>query len=219
MSRTPKAPPTKAEVLPGEDIWTALARELVARPEGPVALGVISQINQATRPRQQAYARLVEAYAKLIEDPKAAGIPADIELAKESWREACSEDVSAAMVDMVQKEAAALVEQRKTMPPDLSAVLLDGADGRRDFGYELGGDLSGLQGTWHRLWALISLDRYLGHGDSSKATSEVRNEFETQLGRALAPVEWDQLVKHAHRHCDDVMKVRLSGEGSNGADS
>lgn len=218
MSKTPKAPPTKAEVLPGEDIWTALARELLARPEGPVALGVISQINQATRPRQQAYSRLVEAYAKHIKDPGSAGVSAEIELAKTSWSEACNEDLSSPIVEMVERDAADLVEQRKTRPPELSAVLLDGADGRRDFGYELGGDLNGLQGTWHRLWALISMDRLFGHIGTSSAVSELREEFETQLGRSLAPVEWNQLVTHAHRHCDEVMKVRLPGEVSNGSD-
>jgi len=209
MPETPKAPPTKVEVQPGEDIWTALARELSARPEGPVALGVMSQINKGIRPRQDAYTRLVEACARKIEEPGNPAVSTEIDLAKENWSEVCKEDLAASTLKMAEEEAEDLVEHRLKQPPEMSRILLDGADGRRDYGYELGGDLTGLQGTWHRLWALISMDRYFGHTLPTADVSELRLEFEAQLGRELAPVEWHQLVEHAHRHSDKVMKPRF----------
>lgn len=207
MPNPRKPPPTKVEVQPGESPWQALAQELANRPDGPVALGVMSHINKLVRPREKALERLVKAFAKNLEEPNAPGVQADIDLAKANWETVCETELTESLVAKFREDAAELVEKRKTLPPDMSQILLDGADGRRDFGYELGGNLTGLQGTWHRLWALISMNRLLG-SDLDDAVPELRAEFERQLGRPLAPVEWDQLVAHAHRHCDVVMRPR-----------
>lgn len=217
MSKSRKPPPIGVRIQPGESPWLALARAVAENPEGPVALGVMSHINQAMRPRELAADRLVEALARSMEEPDALGVQSDIAAARIAWETMCDTAMTDETLELFSQDAAQLVENRKKSPPEMSRILLDGADGRRDYGYELGGDLSGLQGTWHRLWASISMNRLLGT-DPEDAVPELRAEFERQLGRPLAPVEWDQLVAHAHRHCDVVMRSRFQGASGESPD-
>jgi hypothetical protein len=75
-----------------------------------------------------------------------------------------------------------------------------------------------LEGTWHRLWAIICLA--FGFGDDIEAdevVAEVRAQFEEALGRPLSPHEWSALVDHARNHHETVMKPAISKRASDGA--
>lgn len=209
MPHSSRPPPTKVEIKPGDNPWLALAREVALRPDGPVALGVMSHINQTMRPREKAGERLVEAIAKSIEAPGTSALSEEIEAARAHWEAVCQTSLTDELMADFQQDAAKLVERKKTQPPEMSSILIHGAGGRRDFGYELGGDLSGLQGTWHRLWASISMIRLFGAQDHGELVPDLRLEFEGLLGRAMTIEEWDQLVAHAHHHCDTVMRPQF----------
>jgi hypothetical protein len=203
----PDKPTKKLVVEPGESPWLALAREVATNPDGPIALQAISGINRMMRPRELAIQRLVEALARTILEP---GEPAraDLEAAKAGWEAACGGTLDKDLLAGFEKDARALIERRKTQPPDLESIL-GPLPGRTDYGYDLGLDLGGLRGTWHRLWGSISMAKLFGSPEGETLVKDLRLEFEQQLGRAMSEVEWTQLVAHAHRHCDTVSKPML----------
>jgi hypothetical protein len=105
-------------------------------------------------------------------------------------------------------DAAALVARRKTQPPAISSILADvGKD--RDFGYELGGDMDGLYGLWHRLWAAISMAKLWGSPEFEDLPVALRAQFESLLGRAMTDEEYARLTAHAHHHSETVMAQRF----------
>ena len=70
--------------------------------------------------------------------------------------------------------------------------------------------LEGLEGTWHRLWGIISL--VFGFGDdveTDEGVAAVRAQFEELLGRTMTPPEWDALVAHAKNHHETVVKPSM----------
>lgn len=209
MTNSSRPPPTKVEIEPGDNPWLALAREVAQRPDGPVALGVMSHINKTMRPREKAVERLLEALARDIEAPGTSTLSEEIAAARAHWEAVCQTCLTDDLMADFQQDAAKLVERRKRQPPEMSSILTHGAGDRRDFGYELGGDLSELQGTWHRLWASISMTRLFGTQDHGELAPDLRSEFEGLLGRTMTVEEWDQLVAHAHHHCDTVMRPRF----------
>ena len=84
-------------------------------------------------------------------------------------------------------------------PPHIESIIRDAA-GRTDTGYMLRIHMHGLLGIWHRLWAIIVTATRLGGEDLHQGVSEVRAQFEQQLGRAMTEDEWAQLETHAKAH-------------------
>jgi len=204
----PSKPRTKLDVQPGEDIWTAMARELSSHPDSPAALQIMSAVNSAMRPRNAAADQVVSALAEQLENPGPAA-DAAVTAAVAHWERACDGPASDSLIEQLRKEARQLVADRRRGPPKIESVVADVA-GRPDAGYELGVHMHGLRGTWHRLWASISASRLWGESpEQQECVATVREQFEAQLGRALTSDEWAQLTQHAHRHCDTVSKPML----------
>jgi len=164
---------------------------------------------------------VVNALSRQLQAPgEQAGLDAAIAHWEGVWQEALGDE---RLAGFGRKAAQALAERQK-QPPAMACILqprLDGHDslaGRTDIAYALGLDLSGLQGTWHRLWAAISMTRQLGLTDDDDLIATLRAEFESLLGRAMTRAEWDWLVLDAHWHCDHVMKPRF-GDFSSGGNS
>jgi hypothetical protein len=205
----PSKPRTKLDVQPGEDIWTAMARELSSHPDSPASLQIMSAVNSAMRPRNAAADQVVSALAEQLENPgPAAG--AAVTAAVAHWERACDGPASESLLQQFRDKAQQLVADRRRGPPKIESVVT-GVAGRPDAGYELGVHMHGLRGTWHRLWASISASRLWGESpEQQECVATVREQFETQLGRALTSEEWAQLTQHAHRHCDTVSKPMLA---------
>lgn len=211
MSDEPRKPPTRLEVKPGESPFLAMARELLERPDGVAALQVMSGINRFVAPRQRAVEQLVEALADQIKRPESGPVCAKVEAATSHWEATCKAPITPELLSDLRQQAQYLLEDRRKRPPPMGEIL-GAAASRRDFGYELGGDLGGMEGTWHRLWAAISMDRLMDIPEQKSVAPQLRAEFEGLLGRTLADGEWRALVEHAHRHCDTVMRP-FWGEG------
>ncbi|WP_454909714.1 hypothetical protein [Variovorax gossypii] len=205
MSDEPLKPPTRLEVKPGESPFLAMARELVERPDGVAALRVMSGINRFVAPRQRAVEQLVEALADQIEKPESDSARAKVKAATSHWEATCGGPMTPQLLSDLREQAQQLRDDRRKRPPPMDEILGMSAP-RRDFGYELGGDLGGMEGTWHRLWAAISLDRLMAVAEQKSAAPQLRAEFEGLLGRPLTDGEWRALVEHAHHHCDTVMR-------------
>lgn len=72
--------------------------------------------------------------------------------------------------------------------------------------YDCFGVLEGIKGTWHRLWAFLTMLHVFGGTDDGwQAAQELRAEFEEMLGRPMTAEEWQRLVDRARHHCDQVM--------------
>ncbi len=183
-----------------------MARELASNPDSPTSLRIISAVNSALRPRQQAVDQLVKALAAQTEHSDV-GTEAAVSAATRYWEATCQVSATEETLQPLREEAAELVKRRLRQPPALESVLPD-VRGRLDAGYDLGVSLEGLRGTWHRLWAAISLSKTWGDdvGDPS-FIGVIRAQFEGSLGRAMTETEWLQLVEHATRHAEAVMKL------------
>lgn len=204
----PDKPGKKLAIEPGESPWLALAREIAANPDGPIALQAISGMNRMLRPRELASQRLVEALARNNIEPGELSIQGELEAAKAGWESTCDAPLDQSLLAQFEKDALDLIERRKTQPPTIESILGE-VPGRTDYGYALAVDLGGLRGTWHRLWACISMERLFDTDDVESTVGELRTEFEQFLGRPINQQEWAQLVAHAHHHCDTVAKPRL----------
>lgn len=187
-----------------------LALEISARPEGPAALGLMAEFDRRLRPHREAVSRLVEALADDLSVPDAATALRVIE-AKRSFVETTGMELDAGVLDDLVADAGRLLVERRKRPPAMEEILDAGAELGRDVAYELG-LLSGLRGTWHRLWACLGLEYHLGPEGS--VVADVRAEFEALLGRPLNDGEWDRLRSHAKRHADEVMAPALGRPGS-----
>ena len=86
----PKKPPTRLERKPGEDIWTAMARELADNPDSPVSLRILSGMNRVIQPRNAAANQLVEALAQQLGDMDPQASQAAVDAAIAHWEKACS---------------------------------------------------------------------------------------------------------------------------------
>jgi hypothetical protein len=213
MTHGPKRPPTRVVVKPGESPFLALAREMVERPDGVVSLNIQSAVNRFAAPRLRAIEQLVEALGEQIENPGDQLVRAKVGAAISCWEKTCDAQMTPETLSGFEEEARELLKDKKTRPPPMREVLRTPVE-RRDFGYELGGDLSGIEGIWHRLWASISMDRLMSVATGESIVPQLRAEFEQQLGRPLDADEWRQLVEHAHRHCDTVMRPQWGGDAS-----
>lgn len=208
MSGAPK-PPTQLEIQPGESPWEALAREVAQRPNSPASLLIVSQVNQAMRPRTQAVDQLVEALEAWIEAPRSEAAEAAVTAAKAHWESACAAHLDDGLLSQFIADAEALIERRRRQPPRLEDVV-EGVADRSDVGYQLGLDLGGLRGTWHRLWASLCAVDLLGE-DSEGLVATVRAQFEAHLGRPLTQQEWSKLADHAKQHARRMQQQGLRG--------
>lgn len=105
-------------------------------------------------------------------------------------------------------------------PPAIADIIVDPPQ-RGDYGYELGVDLGGFQGTWHRLWAICCLDYSFGHDPQAAASDGVlvvRKQFEGKLRRPLSGQEWQALCEHARGHWERNMRPAL-GKAQAGPDT
>ena len=201
----PSEPPKRVEVKPGEDIWSAMLRELASNPDSPASLRIMSAINRSLQPRNSAADQLVEALARQQEGDDNEGARAAVHAAKAHWEKACEATLDDALMAQFNQEARELVDRRQRLPPAVESIVVGVAD-RLDVGYSMGVHMEGLRGTWHRLWAAICTARLWNTVEPDDTVTVIRAQFEALLGRALSAQEWEQLTAHAHIHCDTVMK-------------
>lgn len=209
-------PSTKLQALPGESLWTAMARELVSNPDSVPSLNILSAVNSSMKPRMQAVNQVVTALEdQLREDGhvQRAALQASIQY----WERECGTAMDGALLDGFKKSAMERMQSKRRQPPKMDTILSSRPE-TTDTGYQLGIHLEGLEGTWHRLWAIICLA--FGFGDDIEAdggVAEVRAQFEEALGRPMSPNEWSALVAHAKNHHETVMKPLTFKGASDGA--
>ncbi|TXI23098.1 MAG: hypothetical protein E6Q67_04985 [Roseateles sp.] len=190
--------------------WLAMARELAANPDSPASLRILSSVNASLRPRMAAVEQLLDALVAQLERP---GPVADASVAAASrhWEVACDGELTAGILEDLKRDAAAIVDRMRSSPPPIESILAD-VCGRSDIGYDLGLDLEGLRGTWHRLWAAISMARVFGESpEQVDCVASFRAEVERQLGRVITESEWQQLQQHAFRHGDALAERQFGG--------
>jgi phosphoglycolate phosphatase-like HAD superfamily hydrolase len=193
---------------PNQGPWEAMARELSSDPDSPASLRIMSAVNSALRPRAQAVDQLVDALADQEQQPGASA-DAAVAAALAHWRAACGVSDAEADLQSLREQARERVDRRKRQPPALESIV-EGVRDLPDAGYALGVSLHGLRGTWHRLWAALSLSKSWGDLDAD-VVRVVRLQFEQALGRSLSADEWTKLDEHAAHHAATVMKPMVDG--------
>ncbi|TWO71475.1 hypothetical protein FN976_11205 [Caenimonas sedimenti] len=188
----------KGEELPDESSpFMAAARELARNPDSPASLRIMSEMKRVLAPSQRVVEELVQALCESIENP---GLTtnAQVAAAKARWEQVTGAQLDAGLMRKFEEDAHTELEDRMRRPPPLEQVLeqFDPAARTPDCGYKLGADLEGLQGTWHRLWALLRLQAS-SKMDMTDGIEMVRAQFETLLGRGLQDVELARLTRHA----------------------
>lgn len=184
-----------------ESAWIAAARELASNPDSPQSLKVLSAVNSALAPTQNAIRQVVDALECQLEaqNPSQAQNAA-VSAAIAYWEKVCGVPMDSSLLGDLRTEARKQAESRRNRPPQMS-TLLTPPPTRSDVGYGLGLHLEGIEGTWHRLWALLSLTFQFGDTPKGNLDCEgLRRQFEQALGRELQPSEWDALVDHARAH-------------------
>lgn len=190
------APPPGSPRKGEPSIYQRAARELATNPDSPASLRLMSAFNGALRPQQQAGNQLVAALVVLQDDPTDASARAQADAAIAAWERACRMPMPASTLASFEEVARGARDQAQRQPPSLESIL-GPQEGRTDYGYDLGVDLGGLRGTWHRLWAAMVLDGTMGEAQDLITT--LRSEFEGKLGRSLSDAEWRALAAHAER--------------------
>lgn len=203
------SPKTKLELRPGESVWLAMARELVSNPDSPASLKIMSAANKALKPRHEAVEQVVVALEEqLLEDGDSQR--AAVQAAIRHWVLECGAPMDDALLQDLQQTARDRIERRRRLPPKMESILT-ALPTTTDTGYRLGIHLEGLQGTWHRLWAMICVAFGFGHDvQSYEGVQTVRAQFEQILGRTMTPAEWGALAAHAKNHHETVIKPTLA---------
>lgn len=203
----PKPPKTKLELRPDESVWEAMARELAGNPDSPASLHIMSTVNQALRPRAQAVEQVVQSMMDQLQEdgePQRAAVLAAIRC----WERECGVPMDPDMVESLQKTARDRQLQSLRQPPKIDSIVSDLPE-VRDTGYRLGIHLTGMEGTWHRLWAIMCVTvEFDGDVDSDDGVASVRAQFEQLLGRKLMPAEWGALVAHVRQRFEAVNPKR-----------
>lgn len=194
-----------------------MARQVALHPDSPASLAILSSVSAAMRPRQQSVDQLVLALVDQAERP-GAGTDAAVSASIKHWETVCEATVDAGLMAAFRKTATELLERRRRQPPRLESIVA-GVEDRSDVGYDLGVSLEGLRGTWHRLWAAVSMSKSFGdEQEQLDCVREIREQFERALGRPLADDEWRQLEQHAHRHAETVMKPMMDAQDAKRGD-
>lgn len=187
----------------GESPWAAAARELAGNPDSPESLRIMSAFNATLAPREKAVQQLVDALeAQLGSATPSPGQEAAVAAAIAHWQKACNGQMEPALLEDLRAQAARQATQRRSRPPQMNAILSP-MPAATDVGYQLGIHLQGLEGTWHRLWGILSLTYQFGDDpDADAGCTEVRLQFEQILGRQLQQQEWSALLDSAHAHAN-----------------
>lgn len=189
-----------------------MANELAANPDSPASLSILSGVKAALRPREQAIEQLVLAMADQLQKPSS-DADAVVAAALGHWETVCQTQADQSTLEEFRKEAAHVLDRRHRQPPPLESIV-ESAGERSDVGYDMGIHLQGLRGTWHRLWASISMATLWEDGpEQRECIAAVRAQFEEALGRPLSADEWSKLEAHAHHHAETVMKPMLDARG------
>ncbi len=196
------------------DAFTRAARALASNPDSPASLQIMSAMRRALAPREQARNQLVTALGLQM----ASGSEKDqaaVDAAIKHWEITFKGEMTDADLADMKAEACERDAQARRMPPKIESIL-ETRPSTTDVGYQLGVHLEGLDGTWHRLWAIISLAHSFGSDiDGDDGVSEVRGQFERLLGRGIRSDEWDALVAHAKHHAETETTHR-EGSSSRG---
>lgn len=211
-----RKPSTKLEALPGESLWIAMARELASNPDSVPSLNILSAVNSSMKPRVLAVNQVIAALEdQLLDDGEVQR--AALQAAIQYWERECGTAMDDTLLDGFKRSAHERMQSKRRQPPKMDTILSSRPE-TTDTGYELGIHLEGLEGTWHRLWAIICLA--FGFGDDIEADEgvvEVRAQFEGALGRPMSPNEWSALVAHARNHHETVIKPAMSKSASDGS--
>ncbi len=214
-SMTTDGPPKKQiELRPGERIIDAAIRELASDPDSPMSLKIMSAVSHAVAPRQRAADQVVDALeGQLLQSGKVQ--QEAVEAAILYWEREFKESMPSGMLGDLEHEARERTRIRSRQPPRMDSILTS-YPATTDTGYDLGVHLEGLKGTWHRLWAMLSLAQSFGEDVTQhEGVAEVRRQFQQQLGREVSSQEWQDLVAHAAHHAATVMKP-LDAESDGG---
>ena len=180
-----------------------MARELASNPDSPASLNIMSAVGNAMRPRAQAVEQVVQA---LVEQQKNNGEQqrAAVQAAIQCWERECGSPMGTALLADLQSTARERIERHRQKPPEIASIVSD-LPAITDTGYRLGIHLEGLEGTWHRLWAITCLaSDFEGDVESDEGVQTVRGQFETLLGRKLVPTEWGALVERVRQRNDSA---------------
>lgn len=212
---TTEGPPKKQmELRPGESIIDAAIRELASNPDSPMSLKIMSAVSHAVAPRQRAADQVVDALEGQLLQPGEVQHEA-VKAAILHWEREFKESMPSCMLGDLEHEARERIRKRSRQPPRMDSILKS-YPATTDTGYDLGVHLEGLKGTWHRLWAMLSLVQSFGDDvEHDAGVTEVRGQFQQQLGREMSSQEWQDLVAHAAHHAATVMKP-LDAEGEDG---
>lgn len=148
-----------------------------------------------------------------LADQLAAGTPdyaadAAVAAAIAHWEKTCGGPIDPGTLELLHSDAASLAQARRNRPPSMSSILSP-MPAATDVGYDLGLDLGGVEGTWHRLWAMMSLAAQFGDDPEIAADcQELQQEFERLIGRSLHHNELEALRAHARAHGQTRPKIR-----------
>jgi hypothetical protein len=193
---------------PPEDGISYALRILRDAPDSPEGLRIQSVVNASIAPRNAAAENAIDAIETHTMAPSAE-TERRLQAAREDYFSATGLD-SERHSDFwtgIEREAAARLEAKQNRPPAMESIL-DLPQRTADAEYELGIGLGGLQGTWHRLWASISIAEYLGEELGRDLVATIRADFEGKLGRAISLREWDALSTHASEHSAKIAAHR-----------
>lgn len=189
-------------------------RELSANPDSPASLHIMSSMSRAIAPYERSRNQVLEALeSQLAHDGETER--AALSAAINHWERTFKIKLNDGDLAEMRDEASKRIVQRKRMPPTMDSIL-ECQTKSTDTGYKLGVHLHGIEGTWHRLWGIISLAHSFGSDiQSDDGVATVREQFQAILGRELTPKEWGALVAHATNHAETVMKP-LGVDGRSG---
>lgn len=198
------APKTRLHVPEGTSVWEALAREVASHPDSPVSLHALSAVGNALRPHTQAVQAIVGALqAQLQEDGPMQ--QAAVSAAIVHWERTCATSMDPQLLQELRTQARQSLERTRRQPPAMHTIL-EHIPSATDTGYRMGIHLEGIEGTWHRLWAMLVL--VIGFGDdvnTDEGVHAIRAQLEQILERSLTPKEWTALVAHAQHHHSTVI--------------
>ncbi|MFN9470914.1 hypothetical protein [Acidovorax sp.] len=161
----------------------------------------MSAINSAFASRQKAVQQLVDALGAQLESKAASkALDAAVAAAIVHWEKVCEGPMEPSLLEDLRAEALKQIERRRNRPPQMHTIL-NPVPTMTDVGYGLGLYLDGVEGTWHRLWAILSLTFQFGENPEGNTDCEgLRLQFEQILGRRMQLAEWIALVDHARAH-------------------